>query len=172
MEDKPLVLMTHDLPPDWVENSLNDFRVILGDNDQRGIDNKLKKYLPEASGIICLLDDPIPATIINQAPLLKVISNMAVGTDNIDVKTCTSRGIPVGHTPGVLTDGTADLTLALLLSVSRQLAASKSGCQGWKMVKLGTNRMARQGSKRRDGWHYRIRKDRLCCCRKIKTFWM
>ena len=47
---------------------------------------------------------------------------MAVGTDNIDVKSCTSLGIPVGHTPGVLTDGTADLTIALLLSVSRQLA--------------------------------------------------
>jgi hypothetical protein len=44
MEDKPLVLMTHDLPPDWVENSLNDFRVIFGDNDQRGIENKLEEY--------------------------------------------------------------------------------------------------------------------------------
>jgi hypothetical protein len=44
MEDKPLVLMTHDLPPDWVENTLNDFRVIFGDNDQRGIENKLEEY--------------------------------------------------------------------------------------------------------------------------------
>ena len=132
MIDKPLVLMTHDLPHDWVENSLNDFRVIFGDNDLRGIDNKLKKFLPEASGIICLLDDPIPATIINQAPLLKVISNMAVGTDNIDVKTCTSRGIPVGHTPGVLTDGTADLTLALLLSVSRRLAEANQDARTGK----------------------------------------
>ena len=132
MIDKPLVLMTHDLPHDWVEKSLNDFRVIYGDNDLRGIDNKLMKFLPEASGIFCLLDDPIPATVINQAPLLKVISNMAVGTDNIDVKTCTSRGIPVGHTPGVLTDGTADLTLALLLSVSRQLAQSNQDARDGK----------------------------------------
>jgi len=132
MEEKPLILMTHDLPPDWVENSLNDFRVIFGDNDQRGIDNKLEEYIPEASGIFCLLDDPIPATIINQAPLLKVISNMAVGTDNIDVKTCTTRGIPVGHTPGVLTDGTADLTLALLLSVSRQLAEANQDARAGK----------------------------------------
>ena len=49
---------------------------------------------------------------------------MAVGTENIDFKTCISRGIPVGNTPGVLTDGTADLTIGLLLSVCRQLAAA------------------------------------------------
>ena len=122
MVDKPLVLMTHDLPDDWLGNSLDEYRVILGDNTKRGIDKKLKRYLPEASGIICLLDDPITSEIIKQAPLLKVVSNMAVGTDNIDVKLCTSLGIPVGNTPGVLTDGTADLTIALLLSVSRQLA--------------------------------------------------
>ncbi len=132
MEDKPLVLMTHDLPSDWIDNSLDDYKVILGDNDQRGIDDKLEKYLPEASGIICLLDDPITTTVINRAPNLKVISNMAVGTDNIDVKTCTSRGIPVGHTPGVLTDGTADLTIALLLSVSRQLAAANQDAKAGK----------------------------------------
>lgn len=134
MADKPLVLMTHDLPPDWVKNSLKDFRVILGDNDQRGIDNKLEEYLPETSGIICLLDDPIPATIINQAPHLKVISNMAVGTDNIDVDRCTSRGITVGHTPGVLTDGTADLTIALLLAVSRQLAEANQDARAGKWL--------------------------------------
>ncbi len=132
MEDKPLVLMTHELPSDWIGNSLDDFKVILGDNDQRGIDNKLEKYLPKASGIICLLDDPISAAVINQAPRLQVISSMAVGTDNIDVKTCTSRGIPVGHTPGVLTDGTADLTVALLLSVSRQLAAANQDARAGK----------------------------------------
>lgn len=116
--------MTHDLPEDWVGTSLDEFQVILGDNAQRGICSKLEKYLPECSGIFCLLDDPITTEIINRTPRLKVISNMAVGTDNIDVKTCTIQGIPVGHTPGVLTDGTADLTIALLLSVCRQLAGA------------------------------------------------
>jgi len=132
MVDKPLVLMTHDLPADWIGNSLDEYQIILGDNTQRGIDNKLKRYLPEASGIICLLDDPISTEIINQAPLLKVVSNMAVGTDNINVKSCTSLGIPVGHTPGVLTDGTADLTIALLLSVSRRLAAANQDARDGK----------------------------------------
>ena len=132
MVDKPLVLMTHDLPANWIGNSLDEYQIILGDNTQRGIDNKLKRYLPEASGIICLLDDPISTEIINQAPLLKVVSNMAVGTDNINVKSCTSLGIPVGHTPGVLTDGTADLTIALLLSVSRRLAAANQDARDGK----------------------------------------
>jgi len=124
MGDKPLILMTHGLPEDWFGNSLDEFEVILGDNDQKGICGKLEKYLPAASGIFCLLDDPITAEVINQAPNLKVISNMAVGTDNIDLITCTTRGIPVGNTPGVLTAGTADLTVALLLSVCRQLTAA------------------------------------------------
>ena len=132
MVDKPLVLMTHDLPANWIGNSLDEYQIILGDNTQRGIDNKLKRYLPEASGIICLLDDPISTEIINQASLLKVVSNMAVGTDNINVKSCTSLGIPVGHTPGVLTDGTADLTIALLLSVSRRLAAANQDARDGK----------------------------------------
>lgn len=132
MENKPLVLMTHDLPADWIGDSLDEYQIILGDNTQRGIDNKLKRYLPDASGIICLLDDPISSEIINQASLLKVVSNLAVGTDNIDVNSCTSLGIPVGHTPGVLTDGTADLTVALLLSVSRQLAAASQDARDGK----------------------------------------
>jgi len=132
MVNKPLVLMTHDLPADWTGTSLDEYRIINGDNNQRGIDKILKGYLPEASGIICLLDDPIPTEIINLAPNLKVISNVAVGTDNIDVKSCTNLGIPVGHTPGVLTDGTADLTVALLLSVSRQLAAASQDARDGK----------------------------------------
>ena len=104
----------------------------LGDDNLRGIDVTLEKHLPKTSGIICLLDDPIPATIINQAPHLKVVSTMAVGTDNIDVKRCTSLGIPVGHTPGVLTDGTADLTIALLLSVGRQLQSANFDARAGK----------------------------------------
>ena len=120
-ETKPIVLLTHPLPDDWIGDALNNFSVIIGKKENRGIDQNLKKYLPDVEGILCLLDDPIPEDIIKAAPKLKVISNMAVGTDNIDLNTCTRMGIPVGHTPGVLTEGTADLTVALLLAVARQL---------------------------------------------------
>ena len=126
MNDLPIILLTHSLPDEWIGDSLNSYQVYCGHDNQRGIDAKLEKHLPKAAGIICLLDDPISANTINQAPHLKVISNMAVGVDNIDIKRCTSLGIPVGHTPGVLTDGTADLTIALLLSVSRQLQSANN----------------------------------------------
>ncbi len=63
----------------------------------------------------------VDEALLSRAPNLKVVSNMAVGFDNIDVKACTRRGIPVGNTPGVLTDGTADLTMAILLAAARRL---------------------------------------------------
>jgi len=131
MSSKPLVLLTHDLPEEWVGDSLVAYRVIVGDNDQRGLDDSLLKHLHQAVGILCLLDDPIPAKELKLAPGLKVISNLAVGTDNIDVAACTRLGIAVGHTPGVLTDGTADLTLALLLAVCRNIyKANNDASQG------------------------------------------
>jgi glyoxylate reductase len=71
---------------------------------------------------------------LENATKLRVISNMAVGVDNIDVAACTRRGIPVGNTPGVLTEGTADLTMTLLLAAARGLQqASQDARQGkWK----------------------------------------
>jgi lactate dehydrogenase-like 2-hydroxyacid dehydrogenase len=131
MEGKPLVLMSNQLPDEWVENWLDDYQVVFRDVEEKGIVSNLLAYLSEARGIFCLLDDPVPGEILHQAPQLMVISNMAVGIDNIDLKACTELGIPVGHTPGVLTDGTADLTLALLLSVGRDLPkASEDARQG------------------------------------------
>ena len=75
----------------------------------------------EADGLICMLTDRIDAALIAAAPRLRVISQMAVGYDNIDVAAATARGIPVGHTPGVLTEATADLTFALILAVARHI---------------------------------------------------
>jgi len=72
-------------------------------------------------GILCLLTDRIDQQMIEAAPSLKVISQMAVGYDNIDVAAATGRKIPVGHTPGVLTDATADLTWALLTAAARRV---------------------------------------------------
>ena len=131
MEQKSLILMTHKLPDEWLGNHLANYRVVYRDGGVRGITANLLDHLPDAAGIFCLLDDPIPSDIIKSALNLKVISNMAVGVDNIDLATCTKLGIPVGHTPGVLTAGTADMTLALLLSVGRQLSkASEDARQG------------------------------------------
>jgi glyoxylate reductase len=65
-------------------------------------------------GLLCLLTDQIDQQLINAGTSLKVISQMAVGYDNIDVLTATAQRIPVGNTPGVLTDATADLAWAFI----------------------------------------------------------
>ena len=75
----------------------------------------------EAEGLLSLLTDPVDAELIEAAPRLRVISNYAVGVDNVDVEAATARGIPVGHTPEVLTDSTADLAVALMLAIARRL---------------------------------------------------
>jgi glyoxylate reductase len=73
-------------------------------------------------GLVCLLTDPIDAVLMDAAgPGLKVISNHAVGYDNIDVAAATQRGIPVGNTPGILTETTADFAFALLMAAARRL---------------------------------------------------
>jgi glyoxylate reductase len=72
-------------------------------------------------GLLALLTDSIDAEVMDAAPKLRVISNCAVGVDNVDVVAAISRGIPVGNTPDVLTDATADLAFALLLAAARRL---------------------------------------------------
>ncbi len=83
-------------------------------------------------GLVCLLTDKIDAQLIQAAgPNLKVISQYAVGYDNIDVRTATEHRIPVGNTPGVLTEATADLTWALLLAAARRVV------EGDRYTRLG-----------------------------------
>lgn len=81
----------------------------------------LLREVSEAEGLLTLLSDRIDAEIIAAAPRLRVISQYAVGYDNIDLAAATARGIPVGNTPDVLTEATADLAFALLMAVARRL---------------------------------------------------
>lgn len=75
-----------------------------------------------ADGLLCTLNDRIDGRLMDAAgSQLKVISQMAVGYDNIDIAAATARGIPVGHTPGVLTEATADLAFTLLLAAARRI---------------------------------------------------
>ncbi len=76
-------------------------------------------------GLLCLLTDSVDRQLIESGTSLKVISQMAVGYDNIDVAAATARGIPVGNTPGVLTDATADLTWALLMTAARRIVEAE-----------------------------------------------
>lgn len=72
-------------------------------------------------GLLCLLTDRIDQSLLDAAPRLKVISQMAVGYDNIDVAIATTKKIPIGHTPDVLTDATADFTWSLLMAAARRV---------------------------------------------------
>lgn len=121
MPNLPLVLITHTLPDDWLALLEGRCRILMGPVDATAMRSNLYEHLPEADGLFTLLTIPIGEKEITLAPNLRVISNMAVGVDNIDIAACTRRGIPVGNTPGVLTEGTADLTMALLLAAARRL---------------------------------------------------
>jgi glyoxylate reductase len=84
--------------------------------------DELLSRAPELEGLLSLLTDPVDAELIGAAPRLRAISNYAVGVDNVDLEAAAARGIQVGNTPGVLTDTTADLAVALMLGISRRLA--------------------------------------------------
>ncbi|NIS78686.1 MAG: D-glycerate dehydrogenase [Anaerolineales bacterium] len=79
------------------------------------------EQVKDKDGLLCLLTDEIDSALMDSAPKLRVISQCAVGYDNIDVNAATERGILVGNTPGVLTDATADFAFALLLAAARRL---------------------------------------------------
>jgi glyoxylate reductase len=127
----PVVLITHGLPGDWLSMLDGQVNAFIGPAGTSGFSPEILARLPEAEGLFTLLVDRVDEAILVRAPQLRVVSNMAVGVDNIDVDACTRRRIPVGNTPGILTEGTADLTMALLLSAARRLSeASQDARQG------------------------------------------
>lgn len=82
----------------------------------------LLKHVGGVDGLVCLITDTIDGTVLEAAgDQLRVVSQMAVGVDNVDVDACAARGIPVGNTPGVLTDTTADMAWALMLASARRV---------------------------------------------------
>jgi phosphoglycerate dehydrogenase-like enzyme len=131
---RPTVIISHSLPEDWISILNGHCNLISGPTDATELAPSLEDYLPKAVGLITLLTIPVTEILLQKAPKLRVVSNMAVGVDNIDVAACTRRRIPVGNTPGVLTQSTADLTMALMLSIARKLPqASMDARQGlWK----------------------------------------
>lgn len=85
----------------------------------------LRQKLADCEGLLSLLTEKIDAVLLDAAPRLRVVSNYAVGFNNIDVAAATERGIAVGNTPGVLTDATADMAFALLISAGRRIVESQ-----------------------------------------------
>ncbi len=86
--------------------------------------DRLVHLVEGAAGLLCLLSDRVDEGLLAGAPTLKVVSTMSVGYEHIDMAACRQRGIAVGHTPGVLTEATADFALTLILAVARRLIES------------------------------------------------
>ena len=110
--------------------------VIAHEEDRLLSAAELRGRVAGCDAVLCLLTDPIDASVLEAAKGCRVFSNMAVGYNNIDVEAATRLGILVTNTPGVLTEATADLTLALILGVARRVAEGdvemRAGrFQGW-----------------------------------------
>lgn len=127
----PSVLITRNIPDIGLTVLKNCCKIDHYDRSTPIPRTELKKRIQKAQALYCLVTDSIDREIMDSAPELKIISNMAVGVDNIDVQYATQKGILVTNTPGVLTDATADLTWALLLAVARQVLP------GDRMVRTG-----------------------------------
>ena len=94
----------------------------------------VRQKLADCEGLLSLLTEKIDGALMDAAPRLRVISNYAVGFNNIDVPAATARGIAIGNTPGVLTDATADMAFALLISAGRRIVESEkyAVAEHWK----------------------------------------
>ncbi len=115
------VFVTRQLPESALERLASHCALEVWDGFMPPDYEILLSKMDGTSGLLCLLTDRIDAQLMDAAPQLKVISNMAVGYDNIDVAAANARGIPVGNTPGVLTETTADFAFALLMAAARRI---------------------------------------------------
>lgn len=128
----PVVFVTRPLPAPGIDLLVElGFEVRANDEDRPLQRAELIAGVEGADALLCMLSDRIDEEVLDAAPLLRVVSNYAVGFDNIDVAAARQRGIEVTTTPGVLTDATADLAWALLLSAARNLGT------GERLVRAG-----------------------------------
>jgi len=101
---------------------------------------ELRARVRDADGLLCLLTETVDEALLAAAPRLRAISNYAVGTDNVELEAAARRGIPVGFTPDVLTDATADLAFALLLAAARRLPEAAAAVREGDWVTFETTR--------------------------------
>lgn len=135
--NRPLVIVTRKLPESIETRMMELFETRLNDSDKPLTKAELIESVKTAEILVPTLTDRIDASVLAHAgPELKLIANYGTGVDHIDIEAAYARGITVTNTPGVLTDDTADMTMALILGVARRLAEGE--------------RLARSGDW--DGW--------------------
>lgn len=122
---KPLIVVTRTIHPDAIAQLNRVGTVQLWDGEDAIPPNLLRDWIQTADACLTMLTDRIDDSVVRHASHLKVVSNMAVGYDNIDVGALNRHHIVVTNTPDVLTEATAELTWALLLSLLRNVSASR-----------------------------------------------
>ena len=134
---RPTVLLTRRIPSSAFATLDAVCDVDQNDGDQLSPD-QLKARIGDKEGLVCVMTDPVTAEVMDAAPRLKVIATVAVGYNNIDVPAARARGIVVTNTPDVLTEATADLTVALIMDITRRVSEGdrlirRGGWKGWAL---------------------------------------
>src|SRR5271163_4851942 len=138
---RPRVFVTHSL--------FNEARHILSAScdaeywnaSERPSREELLRRVKDKEGLVCLLTDKVNEELLRNAPKLRIVSNVAVGFDNIDLPACSKRGVVATNTPGVLDETTADFAWTLMMAVARRIpegeALARSGkWGGWDLDQL------------------------------------
>jgi gluconate 2-dehydrogenase len=118
---KPKVLVTREVFDETLEYLDGHCEVESNQEDVPLKPDELARRLAGKQGLMCCLTDRVDAKLLDVSPQLKVVANIAVGFNNIDLPACTSRGIMATNTPGVLDDSTADLAWTLMLAAARRI---------------------------------------------------
>lgn len=119
---KPYVFITRKLPDDVVAPLYEKYEVNMWPHEHLAVPRDvLFKEASQAEALITMLSDRIDDELLRQSPKLRIVANVAVGYDNIDIEAAAKRGVIVCNTPDVLTETTADLTFALLLATARRV---------------------------------------------------
>jgi glyoxylate reductase len=139
MQRRPPVFVTRDLPGEALSRLAEAVEMRLWQGGGAPPPEALREGAGKADGLLCLLTDRIDARLLDACPQLRVVSSCSVGLDHVDLEEATRRGIPVGHTPGVLTETTAEFAFALLLAAARRVPEAdrfvREGLAGrWRAV--------------------------------------
>jgi len=171
---KPAILISRTLPEDAVALAKQGATVDLHGDANPLARSELIARLKDKDGLVCLITDRIDAEVLASAPRLKVVANVAVGYDNIDVAAATARGVVVTNTPEVLTETTADFAWTLLMAVARRVVEADQYVRAGKFTRwefmlliggdihdrtlgiLGLGRIGRAVARRARGFNMRI----------------
>jgi len=171
---KPKVFATHQLFEEARQILNAGCDVEYWANEERPPREEVLRRVKDKEGLVCLLTEKVNDELLRVSPKLRIAANVAVGYDNIDVATCTKRGVVATNTPGVLDETTADFAWTLMMAVARRLAegeqlARSGNWKGWNLDQLcgadiwgktlglvGFGRIGRAVARRALGFHMKV----------------